>query len=155
MTDLAVPRLEHVADLEIGIAAPIEIGETAVGERRVIPITGGIVKGPRLNGRILPAGADFQIIRPDGVTELVARYVIEAGDGALIYIENSGIRHGPPELIVKLRRGEEVDPGLIYFRTAPRFETASPRHQFLMRHLFIGVGARYPDRVALAVWLVT
>jgi hypothetical protein len=113
------------------------------------------VKGPRLNGRIRPAGADFQIIRPDGVAELVARYVIEAENGALIYIENIGIRHGPPELMAKLRRGERVDPSLIYFRSAPRFETASPEYGFLTRHLFIAVGARFPDSVALGLWMVT
>ena len=125
-----------------------------MGERRVIPITGGTGKGPRLNGIIKPAGADFQIIRPGGVAELSALYVIEAEGGALIFIENTGIRHGPPELMAKLRRGESVDPSLVYFRSVPRFETASPEHGFLMRHIFIGVGARFPDRVALRVWMV-
>jgi hypothetical protein len=112
------------------------------------------VAGSVLNGRILPGGADFQIIRPNGIAELAARYVIEADDGALVYVENNGIRHGPPELMEMLRRGEAVDPTLIYFRTAPRFETASPRLQFLTRRLFIAVGARWPDRVTLAVWMV-
>jgi hypothetical protein len=149
------PRLEHLADLSVAIAAPIEVGETGVGERRLIPILGGTVTGSGLNGRILPGGADFQIIRPSGVTELVARYVIEMADGALVYVENSGLRDGPPELMERLRRGEPVDPTLIYFRTVPRFETASPRLQFLTRRLFVGVGARYSDRVTLAIWMVT
>ena len=154
MSDLAAPRLEHVADLDIELAETMEVGETGAGERRVIPIIGGTVKGPRLNGRIRPAGADFQIIRPNGVAELHACYVIEADGGELISVENRGIRHGPPELIARLRRGEEVDPDLIYFRTLPRFETASPRHHFLNRHLFIGIGARYPDRVKLGLWML-
>jgi hypothetical protein len=154
MTHLKAPRLERVADLDVALAPPIEVGETGIGQRRLIAITGGTVAGSALNGRILPGGADFQIIRPTGITELVARYVIEADDGALVYVENSGIRHGPPELMEKLRRGEAVDPNLIYFRTAPRFETASPRLQFLTRRLFFGVGARWPDRVTLAVWMV-
>jgi len=154
MSTLPPPRLEHIADLTIEIAAPIEVGETGHGERRVIPITGGKVSGARLNGNIRPAGADYQIVRPGGVAELVACYVIEADDGALIYIENTGIRHGPPELIARLRRGEPVDPKLIYFRTMPRFETASPKYAFLTRHLFIGVGARHADRVELGLWMV-
>ena len=154
MSALPAPRLEHIADLTIEIATPIEVGETGQGERRVIPITGGKVEGPRLNGRIRSAGADFQIIRAGGVAELVARYVIETNDGALVYIENTGIRHGPPELIEKLRRGEAVDPTSIYFRTVPRFETASPTYAFLTRHLFIAMGARYPDRVSLGLWMV-
>jgi hypothetical protein len=155
MVSLPAPELEHIADLTIEIAQPIEVGETGTGERRLIPIIGGTVKGKRLNGRIRPAGTDFQIIRPTGITELVARYVIEADNGGLIYIENAGIRHGPPELIAKLRRGEEVDPGLVYFRTAPRFETASLEHAFLMCHLFIGIGARFPTSVALGLWMVS
>jgi hypothetical protein len=154
MTELQAPGLEHVADLAVEIGEPLEVGDIGIGERRVIPILGGTVAGPRLKGRIRPAGADFQIIRPNGVTELVARYVIEADCGALIYVENAGIRHGPPGLMAKLRRGESVDPRRIYFRTAPRFETASPEHEFLMRHVFIGSGARYPREVRLRIWLV-
>src|SRR5262245_55936682 len=121
MTAIAAPPLEFVAELKVSIGPPIEIGETGTGERRVIPITGGTVAGPRLAGAIRPGGADCQIVRPDGMTELVARYVIEAEGGALIFVENAGIRHGPPELIAKLRRGEPVDPARIYFRTVPRF----------------------------------
>jgi Protein of unknown function (DUF3237) len=148
------PELTHIADLNITVAPPIEIGETGVGQRRVIAITGGTVSGSVLKGRVLPAGADFQIIRASGVTELVARYVIEADDGALVYIENNGLRDGPPALLERLRRGEAVDAALIYFRTVPRFETAAERLQFLTRRIFVGVGARYPDRVALSVWMV-
>jgi hypothetical protein len=153
--DLPAPSLEHVADLAVEIAEPLEIGEMGAGERRVIPIIGGTVEGPRLKGRIRPAGADFQIIRSCGVTELVARYVIEAEGGVLIYVENSGLRHGPPELMAKLRRGESVDPTQIYFRTVPRFETASPDYAFLTRHIFIASAARFPREVKLRIWLVT
>ena len=152
--ETTAPRLEFITELKVAIASPIEVGEMGTGERRVIPITGGVAKGPRLEGVIRPGGADFQIIRPGGVTELVARYVIEAKGGALVYVENTGIRHGPPELLAKLREGESVDPALIYFRTAPRFETASREHAFLMRHIFIGVGARLPEEVRLGIWLV-
>jgi hypothetical protein len=154
MTEPQAPKLVHVADLDVAVAPPIEVGETGVGERRVIAITGGAVSGPDLNGRILPGGADFQVIRPNGVTELVARYVIEAHDGALVYVENSGLRDGPPALLDRLRRGEPVDPAHIYFRTVPRFETASERLKFLTKRIFIGVGARHPDRVALTIWMV-
>jgi hypothetical protein len=154
MAQREAPQLAHIADLDIAVAQPLEVGETGVGQRRVIAINGGTVSGAVLNGRILPGGADIQIIRPDGLTELVARYVIEADDGALVYVENRGMRDGPPELLEKLRRGEAVDPSLIYFRTAPRFETAAPRLKFLTRRLFIGVGARYPNRVALTFWTV-
>jgi hypothetical protein len=154
MSHPAPPRLQHLADLDVAVAAPIEIGEIGTGERRLIPIAGGTVAGSLLSGRILPGGADIQIIRTDGLTELVARYVIEADDGALVYVENRGLRDGPPALLERLRRGEPVDPALIYFRTVPRFETASHRLKFLTKRIFIGVGARHPDRVALTIWMV-
>ena len=91
----------------------------------MIPIAGGEVLGPRIRGKVLPGGADFQLMRVDGVTDLQARYVIEIEERQLIYVENSGVRYGPPELMEKLRRGETVDSALIYFRTTPRFETAA------------------------------
>jgi len=143
------PELIHIADLVVRIAPPIEIGS-----RRMIPIAGGEVVGPRLRGKVLPGGADSQIMRPDGVTELQARYVIETEEKHLIYVENTGLRHGPPELMAKLQRGEAVDPALIYFRAVPRFETAAPGYAWLMRSLFICSGARFPDRVELRFFQV-
>ena len=142
-------ELIHVADLVITVAGPIEIGA-----RRVIPITGGEARGPRLRGRILAAGADFQTTRTDGVTELEARYVLETEDGARIYVENRGLRHGPADVMERLARGEEVDPALLYFRTVPRFETAAEPYQWLARHVFVGDGARFRRRVKLAVYQV-
>src|SRR4051812_20058861 len=144
MADIPAPELLHVADLRVRVAEPIEIGR-----RRVIPIAGGDVLGPRIRGKVLPGGADYQIMRADGVSELEARYVIQTVDGHLIYVVNSGLRHGPPELMEKLRRGEPVDPASIYFRTTPRFETAAPGYEWLMRSLFLCSGARFPDRVEM------
>jgi len=154
MTEISTPGLLHVADLVVRIAEPIEIGLIAGNLRRVIPIAGGEVLGP-IHGKVLPGGADFQIMRADGVTDLHARYVIETGERQLIYVENSGVRYGPPDLMEKLRRGEAVDPALIYFRTTPRFETAAPRYEWLMRNLFLCSGARYPDRVEVRFFQVT
>jgi hypothetical protein len=135
-----VIRLVHIADLVVTVAEPIEVGHTGGGVRRLIPITGGVANGPEIRGAVLPAGADYQIIRDDGVTELHARYAIRTDDGALIYIENSGLRRGYPG-----------DPALVYFRTAPRFETAAEPYRWLTAHLFIAEGVRRPDRVELAI----
>jgi hypothetical protein len=148
------PSLTHVADFAVTVGAPIAVGETGNGLRRVIPILGGTVRGERLNGSILAAGADFQLIRADGFTTLDARYVVELDDGALVYIVNTGIRFGPPEVMARITRGELVDPSEVYFRTTPTFETAAPAHAWLTRALFIGTGARYPDRVELAIFEV-
>jgi hypothetical protein len=126
-------------------------GEIGTGERRIIPITGGEVRGESLNGKILAFGADFQIVRPDSSIELEAKYAIETDDGAVIYVENRGIRHGPIELVQKLNRGEAVDPALIYFRTVPRFETGAAKYRWLMQSLFVASAARHADRVVIDV----
>jgi hypothetical protein len=153
LTDMT-PALTHVADFAVTVGAPIAVGETADGLRRVIPITGGTIRGERLNGTILAAGADFQLIRADGFTTLDARYVARLSDGATIYIVNTGVRFGPPEVMARITRGEPVDPAEVYFRTVPRFETAAPEHAWLTRSLFLATGARYPDRVELALFEV-
>ena len=151
---LDCPTLRPVVDLEITVSAPIVVGQTSEGLRRVIPITGGRADGPGLSGRVLAAGADYQLIRPDGYTILDARYVIEATDGALVYIVNAGVRYGPPEIMARIAAGEPVDPALVYFRTAPRFETAAPKYLQLTRPLFLATGIRHPDRVELSVFEV-
>jgi Protein of unknown function (DUF3237) len=155
MSEIQTPGLLHVADLVVRIAAPLEIGHISGNLRRVIPIAGGEVTGPRIRGKVLPGGADFQVMRADGVTDLHARYVIETEDRHLIYVENSGLRYGPAELMEKLRRGEAVDPARIYFRTTPRFETAAPGFEWLMQNLFICSGARFTDRVEMRFFQVT
>jgi len=147
-------ELEHVADLVVTVAPAIEIGATPAGLRRLIPITGGEVRGPKLRGRVLPFGADFQTMRADGVTELEARYAIETEDRGMIYIRNIGLRHGLPEAMEKLKRGEAVDPKLIYFRTSPRFETAAKNYLWLNRYVFVAEGARRPEHVELTVYQV-
>lgn len=151
---LVTPTLSHIADFLVEVGQPIAIGETGQGLRRVVPITGGTIQGPRLNGTILSAGADYQIIGPDGFTRLEARYVARLTDGTLVYVDNVGVRFGPPEAMARITRGEPVDPAEIYFRSAPRFETAASAYRWLTRPLFIASGARYRDRVALSVFEV-
>ncbi|HKC31209.1 MAG TPA: DUF3237 domain-containing protein, partial [Burkholderiales bacterium] len=120
----------------------------------VIAITGGTVAGPRLNGVVLPGGADWQVIRGDGVAELEARYMLQADDGGLIAVVNRGLRHGPDAVMRKLIAGEPVDPGAYYFRCTPVFETAAPAHHWLTRTVFVASGARHPDRVEISVYAV-
>ncbi|MGM4904180.1 DUF3237 domain-containing protein [Tardiphaga sp. 866_E4_N2_1] len=150
---MTTPQLatKYVFSLSIKVGAPIVAGDLGYGIRRVIPVLGGTVQGEGIKGTIHSGGADFQIIRPDGFTELEAKYTFELDEGAVIYIENIGVRFGPKEALDRIARGEAVDPALIYFRSVPRFETGHPKYRWLMQNLFIGVGARHPDRVELAV----
>lgn len=144
-------KTKYVFSLSIKIGEPVSAGDVGHGTRRIVPILGGSVKGEGISGTIFPFGADFQVIRPDGLTELEAKYAFRLDDGAVIYIENVGIRFGPAELLDRIKRGEPVDPSLIYFRSIPRFETGAENYRWLMQNIFVGVGARHPDRVELDV----
>jgi hypothetical protein len=148
-----VPALQtrYVFSLVIQIGAPIVAGDFGHGVRRIVPILGGDVRGEGISGTIFPCGADFQTIRPNGLTELEAKYAFEMDDGAIVYIENVGIRFGPKQLLDRIAKGESVDPALIYFRSVPKFETGAEKYRWLMENLFIGVGARHPDRVVIDV----
>ena len=144
-------QTKYVFSLAIKVGAPIVAGDFGHGLRRIIPILGGEVRGEGVKGTIFSCGADFQIIRPNGFTELEAKYALEMDDGAIVYIENVGIRFGPKPLLDRIAKGETVDPALIYFRSAPKFETGAEKYRWLMENLFIGVGARHPDRVEIDV----
>jgi hypothetical protein len=148
-----VPDLQtrYVFSLAIKIGTPIVAGDFGQGVRRIIPVLGGEVRGEGMRGTIFPCGADFQIIRPNGFTELEAKYAFEMDDGAIVYIENIGIRFGPKPLLDRIARGEVVDPAQIYFRSVPKFETGAAKYRWLMENLFVGVGARHPDRVEIDV----
>jgi hypothetical protein len=147
-------KLEFVFEIEAKVGAPLELGQTPLGRRRVIPIESGVVRGPGLNAIVLPGGADWQIIRADGIAQIEARYTIQADDGALISVVNCGLRHGPPEIMQRLIAGEEVDPASYYFRTTPVFEVASGPHDWLCRSVFVGVGTRHPCDVRIRVFAV-
>src|SRR5206468_2652908 len=112
--------LEYLARVRAEVAAPQLLGATPLGERRIVPILGGEIDGPALRGRILPGGADWQLVSADGTGSLEARYTVETHDGALVYVRNLGLRHGPPEVLERIRRGEAVDPAEYYFRSTPR-----------------------------------
>jgi hypothetical protein len=147
-------RLEPLLRAEITLAAPQELGDTPHGRRRVIPITGGSFRGERLSGRVLASGADWQVIRADGVAELDARYTLETLEGALIYVRNFGYRHGPADVIRRLMAGEPVDPALYYMRTTPRFETGAERYRWLNGLICVATGARRAAAVELEIFAV-
>jgi hypothetical protein len=131
-----------------------KLGQTPYGERRIIDIVGGTVDGPKLKGKILPGGADWQIVRADGVVHLTARYTAETEARGLILINAEGYRHGPAEVMARLARDETVDPAFYYFRTFMRFETADPASSWLNRILAIGTGARQKGAVQIDVFEV-
>lgn len=160
MATLPAPALEHVADLTVFVAAPIEAGSitglNSRGKRRIIPITGGTLRGPQLNGRVLAGGADFQLVVSDTAADLDARYIIELDGpefaGEHVYVQNRALRRGSAADIARLVRGEVVDPAAIYFRCVPSFEVSTPKLAWLTDSLFVGTGARHPDRVEISLF---
>lgn len=147
-------RLQGLFRAEIELAAAQELGAGPLGRRRIIAITGGRFLGERLSGRVLPGGADWQVIRADGVAHLDARYTLETDDGALIYVRNHGYRHGPEAVLGRLAAGENIDPAQYYMRTTPLFETGDPRYAWLNRIVCVASGARRPAAVELEVFEV-
>jgi Protein of unknown function (DUF3237) len=145
---------QYVFTVTAEIAEVTVAGDIGHGVRRIIPIIGGEVRGERVNGKVLPFGADFQIIRPNELIDLEAKYAFETDDGAVVYVENKGIRFGSVDLLQKLKRGEPVDPKLIYFRTVPKFETGAENYRWLMQHIFVASAARHADRVIIDVHMV-
>ena len=149
------PSLRLLYRSEVEIETPLSVGRLPVGERRIINISGGKFSGPRLSGTILPGGADWQVIRPDGITQVEARYTLQTHDGALIYVENRGLRHGPAEVMERLALGKPVDPNLYYFRTTPVFETGSKAYLWLNGVVAAAVGERHAEKVIITVYEVT
>jgi hypothetical protein len=143
------PKTRYAFSIKARVGPIQDLGQTARGHRRIIDILGGEVAGPMLDGEILPGGADWQIVRPDGTIEVVARYTIRSKAGALIYVQNEGLRVASPEILARMSRGELVPYDSYHFRTAPRFETSEPSLKHLERATFVGVAARTPDRVAI------
>lgn len=150
------PELEFVYEASGQLAAPQEIGKVVDGTRRIIGIhEGGYVKGPQINGSLMGNSADWQLTRPDGVTVADALYAIRTDDDVLIQIRNKGLRHGPPEVMERLRNGDEVDPAEYYFRTVPEFIAPEGKYDWMNRSIFVCSGARFASSIKLWVWRVT
>lgn len=88
-------KTELMWEAKVKIANTINVGESKRGVRRVIPITGGTFSGPKIKGEVLPGGEDWQLVRPDGDTELNARYLLKTDDGIVIQVINQALMHVP------------------------------------------------------------
>lgn len=143
------PQLRFFADLFVQVGTPIEVGHTGKGRRRFIPITGGQASGNGWTARVLPGGADYQLVTSDTVAELEAHYVLETDGGDLIYVRNQALRTAPADVTARLLRGEAVDPALVYFRCCPHLEASSPALAWVRERLFVGTGARHPQQVVM------
>ena len=153
-TELSPPKLEFVFEAHVTVDPPLDLGDVAKGGRRIIPITGGDFSGPQIRGKVVPGGADWQVLRSDGVAELEARYTLRTDDGALIYVRNLAFRHGPADVIAALAAGRPVDPASYYFRGAAFFETSAPRYAWIAKHIIVCTAEREPAGVKLRFYSV-
>ena len=149
------PSLTRVYRLEAALGVPLDLGEVSQGRRRIVPLTGGTFAGPELNGKLLPGvSADWQILLPDGTALGDIRYTLQTDDGALLYVQSRGVRHGSPEVLERLGRGEDVDASEYTFRTSTQIETASRELAWLNKGVFISVGGRVQGGVIYETYLV-
>ena len=154
MQSAPAPGLTYVFSLRGELSPPVEQGEIDGKLKRFIGVTGGTVYGPQLQGRVLPGGGDWQAIAPGGLTEVLARYSIQASDGTVIAVTNAGVRTAEPAVLDKLIGGVEVEPDQYYFRTSPRFDVRPGPHEWLRRKLFVARGIRKPDHVIVDFYVV-
>ena len=155
-TDLPpAPPLVPMTRIHCEVGALVTLGPAKHGERRYVPLGGGTVAGPELNGTIVEGGVDWQVLRADGVLEIAAHYVIRTVDGALVEVQSDGLRHGPPEVMERLARGEPVPRDAYFFRTVVRFTAGAPAWLHLNRVLALACGQREARRVVLDLYHIT
>jgi Protein of unknown function (DUF3237) len=154
ITAAPVPSLERAFDVAATLGPLEDHGMTRAGHRRVVPISGGQIRGV-FEAEILPGGADWQLVRSDGAIEIDTRYSARTAAGEYVHLRTSGVRSGPPEILRALLRGEQVDPSEYYFRVAVHLETSAPRLAFLERSIFVASAIRGADHVRYTAYRVT
>ena len=151
----APPALVPMTHIRCEVGTLVTLGPAKYGERRYVPLGGGTVRGPELNGTLVEGGVDWQVNRADGALDIAAHYVIRTDDGALIEVQSDGMRHGPPEVRARLARGEAVGRDEYFFRTVMRFPTGAPAWLHLNKVLALAVGQREARAVLLDVYRIT
>ncbi len=144
-----------MTSLRIAVEPLVSLGPAPGGERRFVPLGAGTAAGPELSGAVVAGGVDWQTLRADGVLEIAAHYVVRTADGGLVEITSRGLRHGPPEVMARLARGEAVPRQAYFFRTSMRFHTGAPSWLHLNRVMALAVGERAADEVRLDVYRIT
>lgn len=149
------PQPKKVFTIKVKVAPPIVVGHDDInGRRQLIPITSGTLEGDTMHGEVLPGGVDSQVIRPDGICELSARYGVRLSDGSSFYVENNGIRTVPDEYVEKVKNGEFIDPSLYYFCTTPHFEVFGEQLDWMRKKIFLCKATRLPDQVLLDYFVI-
>ena len=150
------PRLEFAFSIRIRLKPATYMGVSPWGnERAAVYLDEGSVEGPDIRGRVVPgSGGDWAVVRPDGVLDFDARYLLETDDGVTIYLQNRGYRWASEEVMAKMRRREEVDPSEYYMRVSPRFEVRSGKYDWLTKYVFVGIAEKIPEGNVISYYKV-
>jgi len=148
------PRLEFLFRLTAMLGEPITIGDTLQGTRVVVPVTGGTCEGPYHKGTLVGPGADWVVVRSDGVGVLDVRGQIRTDDGASIFVSYSGYLSRVVELMPRWAAGEAIPRDEYYFASNPLFETGAPQYAWLQNVVTCSVGELIRGGVAYEVYAV-
>ena len=159
ITDSLPPALRELRTrpllaIRLDVRGPMPVIAVPGAGRRIGVVTGGSFDGERLSGTVMDGGSDWQTLKADGSVALDVRLVLKTSDGAIVAMTYRGVRHGAPEVIARVDRGEVVDPSEIYFRSIVQFETAEPRYDWLNHLVAVGVGQRRADGPVYSVFEV-
>lgn len=146
--------LEFAFTAELQLAPWLPYGDSLFGSRRFVEVRGGTIRGPRVNGVVVPGGGDWPLVHQSGILRFDARWSFRTMDGALVYVQNPGIRRASLQIHERLDRNEAVEPDLVYFRTTPAFETGAPGYAWLVQSLFVATGRRGPNALDLDIYEV-
>jgi Protein of unknown function (DUF3237) len=147
-------RTQPLFVMRLDVRKLLIVGATPGAYRRIGVVPGGSFEGERLSGEVLDGGSDWQTVRNDGTTTLNVRLVLKTKDDALIRMTYHGVRHGPPDVVERIEKGEVVDPTSYYFRINPLFETAAAKYDWINRVVGVGIGHRSPDGPIYSVFEV-
>lgn len=148
------PQLTFVFEARVDVAPPRRISQGIDEELWFYPITGGSVSGPRLVGTVIPGGGDWATTRGT-VTELDARYLIEADDGHVIDIVNRGFHRATSAVMARIDAGEDVPEEEYYYRTSPVFRADADAQRWLTESVFVGLARSDGSQVCIRFFLLS
>lgn len=150
------PQLEFAFAVRIRLHPATYLGKSPLGnERAAVYVQEGSFEGPGIRGRVVPdSGGDWATVRPDGVLDFDARYLLETDDGVTIYLQNRGYRWASEEVMARQRRREPVDPSEYYMRASPKFEVQAGPYDWLMKYVFVGVAEKIPEGNVISYYKV-
>lgn len=154
MAEIEAIDFEWLMTAHVEVKRPFQIGNIPTGFHQAVPIGEGYMQGPRIKGSVIPGSADWQLVKTDGNTSLDVTGILVTDDGVTIRVSSKGMRHGPPDVMAKLARGEVVPPDQYYMRAVAEFDAPEGKYDWLNKSLFVSWGERYDNKVVIHYYRV-